>query len=287
MPGRGPQPGLRLDHEHALHSLERGVSVARAGRRGSRRWPAIKRCTVGAWAPSRRSPSAGSASRSAAWSPTVEDGRVTQAAARSPTTRSRSGYACPKGIAMAEVQNDPDRVTAPAARARADGDVRARLLGRRRWTTSARACGAVIDEHGAESVGWYMGNPGAFSYSHTLWVKGFLDALGSPHYYSAGSQDVNNRFAASALLYGSPLVRPDPGPHAHAASCSWSGANPLVSHGSRADARRASASSCSRSSSAAAASSWSTRAAPRPRASSSTCRSGPTPTPGCCSRCCT
>ena len=55
-----------------------------------------------------------------------------------------------------------------------------------------------------------MGNPGAFSYSHTLWVKGFLDALGSPHYYSAGSQDVNNRFAASALLYGSPLVVPIP-----------------------------------------------------------------------------
>ena len=77
-----------------------------------------------------------------------------------------------------------------------------------------------------------MGNPGAFSYSHTLWVKGFLDALGSPHYYTAGSQDVNNRFAASALLYGSPLRRPDPRPAAHGASCSWSGANPLVSHGS-------------------------------------------------------
>ena len=55
-----------------------------------------------------------------------------------------------------------------------------------------------------------MGNPGAFSYSHTLWVKGFLDALGSPHYYSAGSQDVNNRFAASALLYGSPLLSRSP-----------------------------------------------------------------------------
>ena len=55
-----------------------------------------------------------------------------------------------------------------------------------------------------------MGNPGAFSYSHTLWVKGFLDALGSPHYYTAGSQDVNNRFAASALLYGSPLLVPIP-----------------------------------------------------------------------------
>ncbi len=66
-----------------------------------------------------------------------------------------------------------------------------------------------------------MGNPGAFSYSHTLWVKGFLDAIGSPHYYTAGSQDVNNRFAASALLYGTPLLVPIPDLHAHRASCSW------------------------------------------------------------------
>ncbi len=68
----------------------------------------------------------------------------------------------------------------------------------------------IIGAHGPQSVGWYMGNPGAFSYSHTLWVKGFLDGLGSAHYYSAGSQDVNNRFAASALLYGSPLLVPIP-----------------------------------------------------------------------------
>ena len=76
-----------------------------------------------------------------------------------------------------------------------------------------------------------MGNPGAFSYSHTLWVKGFLDGLGSPHYYSAGSQDVNNRFAASALLYGSPLLVPIPDLN-RTDFLFMVGANPLVSHGS-------------------------------------------------------
>ena len=60
-----------------------------------------------------------------------------------------------------------------------------------------------------------MGNPGAFSYSHPIWVKGFLDALGSQHYYTASSQDVSNRFAASALLYGSRVRRADPRPAAH------------------------------------------------------------------------
>ena len=42
----------------------------------------------------------------------------------------------------------------------------------------AERLSGVLDEHGKESVAWYMGNPGAFSYSHTLWAKGFLDAIG-------------------------------------------------------------------------------------------------------------
>ena len=127
-----------------------------------------------------------------------------------------------------------------------------------------------------------MGNPGAFSYSHTLWVKGFLDALGSPHYYSAGSQDVNNRFAASALLYGSPLLVPIPDLKR----------TELPADGRRQPARlarlgavRAAGARAARIVERAAAWWWSTRAAPRPRASSSTCPCARTATPGCCSRC--
>ena len=86
--------------------------------------------------------------------------------------------------------------------------------------------------HGDGAVGWYMGNPGAFSYSHALWVKGFLDALGSPHYYTAASQDVANRFAASARCStASPLVVPIPDLQ-RTSFLLMVGANPLVSHGS-------------------------------------------------------
>src|SRR5215212_4528958 len=90
---------------------------------------------------------------------------------------------------------------------------------------------AVRDRHGSDSIGWYMGNPGGSSYSHTLWSKGFVDALGSPHYYTAGPPDVNNRFAASALLYGSPLAVPIPDLN-RTRFLFMVGANPLVSHGS-------------------------------------------------------
>ena len=155
---------------------------------------------------------------------TVEDERITQLRPDPDHPLSR-GYACPKGIAMAELQNDPDRVTHPLRRG-PGGEFE-----RVGWEEALADIAARLGRIPPRSVGWYMGNPGAFSYSHTLWVKGFLDGLGSQHYYSAGSQDVNNRFAASALLYGSPLVVPIPDLK-RTRYLLMLGANPLVSHGS-------------------------------------------------------
>jgi formate dehydrogenase len=140
-----------------------------------------------------------------------------------------AGFACPKGIAMAEVQNDPDRVLHPLRR-RADGSFE-----QVDWDEALDEIGArlktIVGRDGGDSVGWYMGNPGAFSYSHPLWVKGFLDALGSPHSYTASSQDVSNRFAASWFLYGSPFIVPIPDLE-RTDFLLVVGANPLVSHGS-------------------------------------------------------
>jgi formate dehydrogenase len=159
---------------------------------------------------------------------TVDDGRLTKLRP-DPEHPLSAGFACPKGIAMAEVQNDPDRVLHPQRR-RADGSFE-----RVTWPEALDEIGErlrrVIDARGGDSVGWYMGNPGAFSYSHPLWVKGFLDAIGSPHSYTASSQDVSNRFAASSFLYGSPFLVPIPD-LARTDFLFMVGANPLVSHGS-------------------------------------------------------
>ena len=159
---------------------------------------------------------------------TVEDGAITKLRP-DPDHPLSKGYACPKGIAMLDVQNDPDRVLHPLKRG-PDGEFH-----RVSWDEALDDIGerlrAIIERHGKKSVGWYMGNPGAFSHSHPLWSKGFVDGLGSPHYYTAGSQDVNNRFAASALLYGSPLVVPIPDLN-RTKFLFMIGANPMVSHGS-------------------------------------------------------
>ena len=158
---------------------------------------------------------------------TVEDGRVTKLRPDREHPLSR-GYACPKGIAFPEVQYDPDRVVHPLRR---NGDGFERVS----WGEALDDIGArlrtVREQHGGGSIAWYMGNPAAWSYSHTLWAKGFMDALGSPHFYTSGSQDVNNRFAASALLYGMPLAVPIPDLE-RTNFLLMIGANPMVSNGS-------------------------------------------------------
>ncbi len=159
---------------------------------------------------------------------TVEDGELVKVRP-DPDHPLSAGFACPKGIAMTEVQNDPDRVLHPLRR-RADGSFE-RVTWPKALDEIGRRLGRIRGRHGGDSVGWYMGNPGAFSYSHPLWVKGFLDALGSPHSYTSSSQDVSNRFAASSFLYGSPFLVPIPD-LARTDFLFMVGANPLVSHGS-------------------------------------------------------
>jgi formate dehydrogenase len=158
---------------------------------------------------------------------TVEGGKVT-ALRPNPEHRLSQGYACPKGIAMTDVQNDPDRVLHPLRRG-------PRGFERVSWDEALADIGerlsGVRARDGPESIGWYMGTPGLDSYSHTIWAKGFVDALGTPHYYTSGSQDVNNQFAAGALLYGSPLVMAFPDVR-RTRFLLMLGANPMVSNGS-------------------------------------------------------
>lgn len=159
---------------------------------------------------------------------TVEDGRLTTLRPDREHPLS-SGFACPKGIAFTEVVNDPDRVTKPLRR----GPDGFEEVG---WdealTDIATRLSAVLREHGSGAVGWYMGNPAAFSYSHLVGVIAFIKGIGRhSHYFTASSQDTSSRLLASQFLYGSPLSVPIPDLN-RTDLLVMMGANPLVSHGS-------------------------------------------------------
>ena len=159
---------------------------------------------------------------------TVEDGKLV--ALRPDKEHPLSaGFACQKGIAFTEVQNDPDRVTTPLRRTptgfepvtweEALSDIATRLTG-------------LLRTHGSGAVGWYMGNPGAFSYAHTFAALMFTKGIGrDAHYFTASSQDTNSRLIASQLLYGVPTSVPIPD-LTRTDLLVMMGANPVVSHGS-------------------------------------------------------
>lgn len=158
----------------------------------------------------------------------VEDGRLVALRPDKDHPLS-SGFACQKGIAFTEVVNDPDRVTTPLRRGpdgfepvswdEALADIAARLSD-------------ILRRHGSGAIGWYMGNPAAFSYSHLFGVMAFIKGVGRhSHYFTASSQDTSNRLAASQFLYGTPTSVPIPD-LMRADLLVLMGSNPFVSHGS-------------------------------------------------------
>ncbi|MBO0677439.1 molybdopterin-dependent oxidoreductase [Mycolicibacterium sp. S2-37] len=160
---------------------------------------------------------------------TVEDGRLV--ALRPDRDHPLSaGFACQKGIAFAEVVNDPDRLTVPQRRRR-DGGFEPVT-----WDEALTDIAARITDlhrrHGSGAFGWYMGNPAAFSYSHLFGAMAFIKGIGGDsHFFTSSTQDTSSRLLASQFLYGSPMTVPIPDVH----RCDLlvlMGANPVVSHGS-------------------------------------------------------
>ena len=160
---------------------------------------------------------------------TVEDGRLVSLRPDKEHPLS-AGFACQKGIAFTEVHNDPDRVTQPLRR-NASGEFEP-VSWESAMSDIAERLDAILARHGPGAVGWYFGNPGAFSYSHLMWAGIFVNGLGrGTHFFTASSQDVNNRIVASQLLYGTPTSLPIPDvPRTDFLVVM--GANPVVSHGS-------------------------------------------------------
>jgi anaerobic selenocysteine-containing dehydrogenase len=155
----------------------------------------------------------------------VQDNRVTRIRPdrEHPVTK---GYACVKGIRFDEVQHAPDRVVHPLKRS---GDALARTT----WDAAIEEIGqrlrAIIDEHGPQSVGFYIGNPCGFSTTIPIFLNGLASAVGTKKVFSVGSLDCANKFRVSDELYGSPFTLTFPDTK-NTKFLMMIGANPAVSH---------------------------------------------------------
>ena len=162
---------------------------------------------------------------------TISDGRVTGARGDRDDVFS-AGFICPKGASLAELDNDPDRLSLPMIRR--DG-----VLTEATWDEAfalvADRLGEVVREHGGASVGVYLGNPNAHTVAGSLYPPLIVRGLGTHQAYSASTLDQMPKHVALGHMFGSPIAFtvPDLDRTDYLVII---GANPLVSNGSLATA---------------------------------------------------
>lgn len=159
---------------------------------------------------------------------TVENDRVVKLRPDPDHPISR-GSACPKGIAFTQVLEDPDRVVKPLIRQN-DGSF-AEASWDEALDRSASRLRAVIEEHGPKSVGVYLGNPATSNVSAPTLVGALAAALGTQHYFTSASVDINHLYLTNHLLYGNMCMTAFPDVD-RSDFVLVVGANPVVSHGS-------------------------------------------------------
>ncbi len=156
----------------------------------------------------------------------VRDGRLVRVEPdrEHPITR---GFACPKGLAAIDIHHDPDRLDRPLRRTRGGGFEPVS------WDDAldgiAAGLRSILERHGADAVGSYIGNPSAFNSLLGPAAGAFFQQLGVRRTFSSGTQDCANKFAGSEAVFGSSTMHPIPDLE-HTDYLLILGENPRVSH---------------------------------------------------------
>ena len=138
------------------------------------------------------------------------------------------GHICPKGVALMDVQHDPDRLRKPMKRV---GDSLVEVSWEQAFEDIATRLARTQLDHGPHAVGFYYGNPTGHSYAAILFGLAFSKSLGTKNVFSANSVDALPRLVTSLFLYGNQAVLPIPDLD-RTSFLLILGANPVVSNGS-------------------------------------------------------
>jgi anaerobic selenocysteine-containing dehydrogenase len=138
------------------------------------------------------------------------------------------GFICPKGGSITALHEDPDRLRTPLVRR--DGE-----LVEATWDEAfeeiERRLPPLIDAHGRNAVGVYLGNPSVHNLSFSLYGRVLLKALGTRNIFSASTVDQMPKQVSAGLMFGTFLSIPIPDID-RTDYMLILGANPLASNGS-------------------------------------------------------
>src|SRR4051812_44182499 len=151
-----------------------------------------------------------------------------------PATRGASedvlshGSICPKGASLKALHEDPDRLRTPLVRR--DGEL-VEATWDEAFAEIDRRLPPILEQHGRNSVGVYLGNPSVHNLSFTLYGRVLLKALGTRNIFSASTVDQMPKQVSSGLMFGTFLSVPIPDID-NTDYMLMLGANPLASNGS-------------------------------------------------------
>jgi len=157
----------------------------------------------------------------------VADGRVTAIRGHQADVLS-GGYMCPKGVALKDLHDDPDRLRTPLIKR--DGRF-VEVSWQEAFAEIDRRLVPILRDHGRNAVATVIGNPTAHKAGLLLYGPRLGRALGSQNFFSASTLDQMPRQLAAGLMYGHWLSIPVPDIEA----CDFLlviGANPIASNGS-------------------------------------------------------
>src|SRR6202035_3831302 len=137
------------------------------------------------------------------------------------------GYICPKAAALADIQDDPDRLRAPVRRV---GDRFVEIGWDETLELAASGLTRIQERDGADAVAMYSGNPSAHS-SAALAGLALRQLLGTRNNYSATSTDQLPQYMSSLEMFGHYVLFPIPDVD-RTDYLLVLGANPAVSNGS-------------------------------------------------------
>ena len=157
----------------------------------------------------------------------VRDGRVTGIRGHEADVLS-AGYICPKGVALKDLHEDPDRLRAPLVKR--DG-VFEEVTWDEAFAEIERRLPPLRATHGRHAVAITVGNPSAHKIGLLTYFGKLARALGTRNVFSASTLDQMPKQLASGLMFGHWLTvaLPDISRTDHLLVL---GANPLVSNGS-------------------------------------------------------
>ncbi len=158
---------------------------------------------------------------------TVGEGRVKRIRGHAADVFSR-GYLCPKGVALKDLHEDPDRLRKPLIKR--DGRFEEATWDEA-FAEIERRLPPIIARHGADSVALTLGNPIVHKTALLLYAPRLGRALGSKNVFSASTLDQMPKHLSCGLMFGDFLSIPVPDIE-RTDFLLMLGANPMVSNGS-------------------------------------------------------